>query len=62
MSFPYYNWPLRGSLASSLAFLAPKDCRSLPPRRPELFARWRRGPDGQLECRWEQKSRRYPLD
>jgi hypothetical protein len=60
MSFHF--WPLRGSLTFSLAFLAPKDRRPLPSRRPELIARWRRGPDGQLECQWEKKFRRHAVD
>jgi hypothetical protein len=62
MSFPFYNWPLPAPLAFSSAFLAPKDRRSLPPRRPDLISRWRCGPDGQLECRWEKKFRHHAVD
>ena len=53
MTFNFRNWPFWGPPAYSSAFTMPRDLRFVHPRRPELAARWRRGPDGHLECRWE---------
>ena len=44
MTFNFRNWP-------SGLFDYPS-VPGLPSRRPRLVARWKRGPDGKLDCRW----------
>ena len=53
MTFNFRNWPVQ----------SPYRTRSSTPslfyplvRRPTLVARWHRGADGKLECRWERLS------
>lgn len=49
MTFNFFNWTQAFSVypAARGKFRTP---------RPRLVARWRCGPDGRLECRWERVS------
>jgi len=48
MNFNLFNWTYAFPVTSPGygVFRAPAS-------RPRLVARWRRAPDGKLECRWE---------
>jgi hypothetical protein len=58
MTFHFRNLPVPGTVA----FLSEGYGWGKPPRRSRLIARWRRGTDGRLECRWVRQPTNFPPD